>query len=196
MKKGKWNYTEDIEFMVVVVKPKAVAEPKMHWQNAFIGEERQAVEVIHNGRSFFIDNKDGSGLRKIERGGGPDSYHASIEDFEFVKVLPENEWQQWDEKKHDQERWIAQSWQKATYPEEFAKIEALRKSFEETKNNWPGGWPDKKEPNKTANTNCSDEVTAVSVPCASPKSKSLPGRNDRCVCGSGKKFKHCCINKF
>jgi len=24
----------------------------------------------------------------------------------------------------------------------------------------------------------------------------LPGRNDPCVCGSGKKFKKCCINKI
>ena len=27
------------------------------------------------------------------------------------------------------------------------------------------------------------------------KSK-LPGRNDPCPCGSGKKFKHCCIDKW
>jgi hypothetical protein len=25
------------------------------------------------------------------------------------------------------------------------------------------------------------------------RAKGVPGRNDRCICGSGKKYKHCCI---
>jgi hypothetical protein len=25
--------------------------------------------------------------------------------------------------------------------------------------------------------------------------KKLPGRNDLCPCGSGKKYKHCCLNR-
>jgi hypothetical protein len=33
------------------------------------------------------------------------------------------------------------------------------------------------------------------VPKMLPGQK-LPGRNDRCICGSGKKFKHCCIDKI
>lgn len=28
------------------------------------------------------------------------------------------------------------------------------------------------------------------------KKHKLPGRNDPCVCGSGKKFKKCCLHKF
>ena len=26
--------------------------------------------------------------------------------------------------------------------------------------------------------------------------QKLPGRNDQCPCGSGKKYKNCCINKY
>ena len=29
----------------------------------------------------------------------------------------------------------------------------------------------------------------------SEKKKEEPGRNDRCPCGSGKKFKRCCLNR-
>jgi hypothetical protein len=29
-----------------------------------------------------------------------------------------------------------------------------------------------------------------------PPGATMPGRNDRCPCGSGKKFKHCCLNKY
>jgi uncharacterized protein YecA (UPF0149 family) len=28
------------------------------------------------------------------------------------------------------------------------------------------------------------------------RKRPLPGRNDKCPCGSGKKFKHCCEKKF
>jgi uncharacterized protein len=29
---------------------------------------------------------------------------------------------------------------------------------------------------------------------AAPKSAAQPGRNQPCPCGSGRKFKHCCIS--
>jgi uncharacterized protein YecA (UPF0149 family) len=29
-----------------------------------------------------------------------------------------------------------------------------------------------------------------------PPSKIVIGRNDPCICGSGKKFKHCCAGKY
>jgi len=29
-----------------------------------------------------------------------------------------------------------------------------------------------------------------------PPGATMPGRNDRCPCGSGKKFKHCCLDKY
>ena len=32
-------------------------------------------------------------------------------------------------------------------------------------------------------------------PVKTVTAKKTPGRNDPCSCGSGKKFKHCCMNK-
>ena len=29
-----------------------------------------------------------------------------------------------------------------------------------------------------------------------PRGASKPGRNDKCPCGSGEKFKHCCIDSM
>lgn len=112
MKKGKWNYTENIEYTVLLVKVLAVKEPKMHWQNAFVNEERQVVLVkCKGGHQFWIDNQDGSGLLKISKGGGPDSYSAHINEFEFIRELQEREWQQFDKIKFELSRMKVEDWQ-------------------------------------------------------------------------------------
>jgi hypothetical protein len=84
---GYWNYTEPIEYRVIVVKLLPVARPPLHWQNAFVGQQRQVVEVFHNGHTFLIDNMDGSGLKKIEARGGPDSMSRYIECPRSVNVV-------------------------------------------------------------------------------------------------------------
>jgi hypothetical protein len=129
MKKGFWNYTEEIEYTVVLVKILPVEKPPMHWQNAFVGQERQAVKVSYKDYSFLIDNADGSGLKKIAARGGPDSYHASIEANEFIRDLPESEWQQFDKFKFDRYRFLSDAWQKEKYPEEYKKIQALKEGL-------------------------------------------------------------------
>jgi len=48
MKKGKWNYIEDILYTVVLVRLHEVEGTPLHWQNVFAGQERQVVEVMHN----------------------------------------------------------------------------------------------------------------------------------------------------
>lgn len=134
MKKGKWNYSEDIEYRVILVKLHHVSDPKMHWQNAFVGEERQVVEISTKTANgiyvFLIDNNDGYGLLKISRGGGPDSFSAHVDGgFDFVKELPENEWQQTSKVLHDRDRAIVNEWQKTNFPDEFEKLEALRNAI-------------------------------------------------------------------
>lgn len=132
MKKGKWNYTEDIEYRVILVKLLAADKP-LHWQNRLVGEERQIVEVLHRKGEgeeeyrFWIDNADGSGLRKIERGGGPDSYSAHVDGFEMIRELDESEWQQWDKDKWEAERIAGDEWQKKNFPEEYKQMLSLRK---------------------------------------------------------------------
>lgn len=127
MKKGKWNYTEDIEFTVIQVKILKTPTMPMHWQNAFIGEHRQAVRIDHGNHRFWIDNQDGSGLHKIAVGGGPGSYSAHLAEFHFIRELPESEWQQWDPILHRKHREAVDAWQKANFPEEFERMQELRK---------------------------------------------------------------------
>lgn len=129
MKKGKWNYSEDIEYRVVLVKLLKVHETPMHWQNAVAGKERQVVEVHarNNTSVFHIDNQDGSGLFKIAKGGGPDSYSAHLGEFVFIREIPEPEWQQWNPLLHIQLREECECWQKENYPEKFEQMQSLKK---------------------------------------------------------------------
>lgn len=130
MKKGKWNYTEDIEYRVVLVRLHKTDERPMHWQNALVGELRQVVEVNYNRdgetKAFYIDNQDGSGLKKISAGGGPDSYSAHVAGFDLISEVPESEWQQWDPVLHKTERDKCDAWQAANFPVEFERMKGLR----------------------------------------------------------------------
>lgn len=126
LKKGKWNYTEDILYKVVVVRLLPVADPVLAWQNAFAGQERQAVWVMDaTNYTFLIDNQDGSGLRKIARNGGPDSYSAHIMAHELIRDLPESEWQYWDPAKYQASQEAVATWQKENHPEEYEKLQRL-----------------------------------------------------------------------
>lgn len=132
MKKGFWNYTEEIEYTVILVKLLKQLSPPLHWQNAFEGQERQVVAITckrtdGSKEQFWIDNEDGSGLRKIEKGGGPDSYSAHLGSFEFIRELPESEWQEYSPLIHKLQREICDNWQRTNYPEDFKRMEALRK---------------------------------------------------------------------
>jgi len=130
MKSGNWNYTENIQYTVVLVKLLPVAQPPMHWQNCFAGQDRQVVKVVcKDGYTFYMDNQDGSGLLKISKKGGPDSYHASINEHEFIRELNENEWQQFDLLLHKKHRQECDDWQKKNFPNDYKKIEALKQSI-------------------------------------------------------------------
>lgn len=141
MKTGKWNYTEDIEFDVILVRLHQVKEPPMHWQNAFAGQERQVVRIKYNSNGvakfFYIDNQDGSGIQKIIAGGGPGSYSAHVERFDIIRELPESEWQVWDPHLHRIYRNACDDWQKEHYPEEFERMEGLRITILQMRNDKP-----------------------------------------------------------
>ncbi|MFT3704686.1 MAG: hypothetical protein QM802_20140 [Agriterribacter sp.] len=132
MKKGKWNYTEEIEYTVIEVKLLPINEKIAHWQNAFAGNIQQVVKVIYNrpgqnSYTFWIDNSDGSGLRKIEKGGGPDSYHADIGPFEFIREVPESEWRQWDPLIHQAKTIQVDNWHKENMdPLQYKNLQSLR----------------------------------------------------------------------
>lgn len=127
MKKGNWNYTEPILYTVVQVLIGEVDSKPMHWQNAFAGELRQAVKIsAENGYTFYIDNEDGSGLLKIQRGGGPDSYSAHLDvHFKVIRELPEIEWQHFDLEKHKAKINSVDLYQQEKNPIEFERLQSL-----------------------------------------------------------------------
>lgn len=135
MKTGKWNYTEDITYRVVNVRLAAVPEHPMYWQNAFAGETVQAVEITAGKHSWLIDNSDGSGLRKIERGGGPDSYSAHIDVcFEVLDEVPEAKWNAYDVEAHKSRHALVEAYQQKADPVEYEKLRAMKESFKQFKN--------------------------------------------------------------
>jgi hypothetical protein len=129
MKKAFWNYTEPVTYRVIVVRLLEVKEPPMHWQNAFVGEHRQVVEITHNGRSFLIDNADGSGLLKLEEGGGPGSMSRHVGEFEFIGLVPDDQAQQWSPQKCAIIDKQVDSWQETNHPEMFKKMQALKAAW-------------------------------------------------------------------
>jgi hypothetical protein len=133
MKKGFWNYTQPINYTVCLVKILPVENPVGHWQNAFIGEERQAVLIYHQDYEFLIDNSDGYGLKKIYAGGGPDSYSAHLSNYEILGPIPESEWNQPDEKRHRENQKKVDAWLEQQNGEEFKKIKALREAAKHLK---------------------------------------------------------------
>jgi len=128
MKKGKWNYSEEIYYKVVLVRIAEQHDTPMSWQNAFAGMVRQAVAIESEGgqHRFLIDNEDGTGLLKILRGGGPDSYSAHIGIHEIIEDVPESEWIQYDPVLHKRQRGMVDAWQQANFPEDFARMQKLR----------------------------------------------------------------------
>lgn len=125
-----WNYEEKIEFRVLNTRLRQVTSRESHWQNAFVGEICQIIEVIPPGKdkSFFIDNEDGSGLLKLVKNGGPDSYHASIGDFDLIEEVPIAYAKFFDPIKHKERRIKSDLWMKEHFPELHKKLEALRKA--------------------------------------------------------------------
>lgn len=139
MKNGKWNYSENIIYRVVLVKLHRVTEPPAHWQNAFEGQERQAVEITKadESYSFWIDNADGSGLSKVEAGGGPGSMsrHFIPAAFEIIKEIPEAEWQTWAPHICKATDAAVEEWQKTNVPEAWEKIQALKQAWAKSQMN-------------------------------------------------------------
>lgn len=72
-----WNYEPAICRKVDVIV--GFVEKPTWWCAGMTGQVRQAVEVTQHGHTFYIDNEDGEGMRKVTLGrGGPDFPHKSI----------------------------------------------------------------------------------------------------------------------
>ncbi len=138
MKTGFWNYTEPVEYRVVLVKLMPVKEPKLHWQNAFAGVTRQAVEINYKGQlPFYIDNGDGQGLLKAESRGGPEcgSRHIQGGAFEIVAVVDESQWQHLEGSLYRETEEAIEKWQRETHPAEWEKVQQIKAAWQKSKFN-------------------------------------------------------------
>jgi hypothetical protein len=138
MKNGFWNYTEPVTYRVVLVKLMPVKEPVLHWQNAFAGQTRQAVEINYKGQlPFYIDNGDGQGLLKAESRGGPEygSRHIQGGAFEIVGQVDEAQWQHLEGGLYRETQAAIDTWQKETHPAEWQKVQELKAAWEKSKFN-------------------------------------------------------------
>jgi hypothetical protein len=74
---GHWNGEEAVCIKGSVVIGKS--EKNTWWSANLIGQRRECIKVIYRGESFYIDDADGSGSRKVFEGkGGPEMPHKSI----------------------------------------------------------------------------------------------------------------------
>lgn len=138
MKKGFWNYIEPVEYRVILVRLLPVKAPLLHWQNAFAGHCRQAVEIAYPDKpSFYIDNGDGQGLFKVESRGGPEcgSRHIQPGAFEIISHVDESQWQQLEGGLYRETEATIDNWQKETHPEEWKKMQQLKQAWDNSKLN-------------------------------------------------------------
>lgn len=143
---GFWN-GEKAQFRVVVIvvgdEPNELiaflgqSRPNLKrylWFVPFVGQQRQAVEVVYNGTSFFLDNSDGSGVRKVTLGfGSPGWGHRSVYPKEVLHEVPKESWQEWSLAVRDiveaeiREGWLAID--RDGYLEHLKDMESLKQSF-------------------------------------------------------------------
>jgi len=86
---AQWNYEPAEAWRGTVIVGKS--ERPTWWCAGMEGQRRKCVKVQSWGEPFFIDDEDGRGSLKVfERGGGPDSHHASIPVDDADSFIPEN----------------------------------------------------------------------------------------------------------
>lgn len=72
-----WNF-EKCNARKVTAKV-ADSEAPLYWAREFIGQRRKAVEIEYNGNTFYLDDEDGQGWRKVTEGRGSPWYgHKSL----------------------------------------------------------------------------------------------------------------------
>lgn len=87
----QWNYAPCSAQLGSVIVGKSMRPT--WWCAKHEGERRKCVRVNSGGEVFYLDDEDGSGMKKVfELGGGPDSYHASlpVDDEESFQPAREN----------------------------------------------------------------------------------------------------------
>ena len=83
--KGYWNgLPTEIRLVTGLVPEHGAEDPPLAWWKELSGQRIEAVEVVldgvnHGGGVSYLDNRDGSGLRKVTEGrGSPRWPHANV----------------------------------------------------------------------------------------------------------------------
>lgn len=137
--KGLWN-GEPAQISVVEYEVTKSDKP-LYWNNLHVGTRRQALQVNQHGQSFLIDNQFGDGYYKVTEGKGMwRSGHKSIEKPINVKPLPDDQCiTVYDHEGIKKEETTYEDWQKENYPEEYKRLQSLKKTIATHQKNYPNG---------------------------------------------------------
>lgn len=109
-------------------------EKPLYWGNAFVGKQRQVVEItLPSRKPFYFDNEDGTGMHMIrEMKGNPNAFRRGVLAPILLSIEKPNEPN--NEKYHETEAVILQ-WLKDTNPEYYQKslkkMEAMQKKIKQ-----------------------------------------------------------------
>ena len=144
---GYWNgLAAKFRIVIAIVGPEP-AELKDHieksrpglkrylWFVPFIGQHRQVVEVIQDGQTFYMDNEDGSGFRKVTEGrGSPQFGHRSFYPAEILSEVCPSEWTKWFPALQDRiQEDVDIAWRQIDregYNEDKEKLESLKRTIQ------------------------------------------------------------------
>jgi hypothetical protein len=73
----RWNGEPCQARRVTAVVADSIFFP-LYWAREFVGTRRKAVEVTYGGRTFYLDDEDGSGWAKVTAGGSPAHSHRGL----------------------------------------------------------------------------------------------------------------------
>ena len=128
--KGYWN-GEHATFRGVTYEVTEAKEGKLCWQNQFIGQRRQGIEITYGDSTWIIDNEHGDGHEKVTRGmGSPRCSHKSISNPINVEYIDDSKINDTvDVEGYNKEFNANREWASKADPEAFERSEALRKSI-------------------------------------------------------------------
>ncbi len=126
--KGYWD-GEDATFKGVTYEVTEAKEGELWWQNQFIGQRRQGLEITYGDQTWIIDNEHGDGFYKVTYGkGSPQCGHKSVSNPINIEYINNDDIRQIVNvvalKKESEEN---RKWAKKVDPVTFEKSEALRK---------------------------------------------------------------------
>lgn len=78
-----------IQYRVVTVVMADNLKAKFYWGRPYVGQRRQALEIISDDYTFYIDNEGGLGLNKVIGGAHMGKGHRSLtidDAFEIIEV--------------------------------------------------------------------------------------------------------------